>query len=36
MPICKICGEDHDEDEMIGEVCVSCASIMHDNLKFEC
>jgi hypothetical protein len=32
MPFCAICGEEHPEDEMIGEVCVSCASIIHDNL----
>ena len=36
MPICPICGEEHSEDEMIGEVCVSCASIMNDKLEFEC
>lgn len=36
MPICAICGEEHPVKEMIGEVCVSCASIMHDNLDFEC
>ena len=35
MPICPICGEDHSEDEMIGEVCVSCAGIMQD-LDSEC
>ena len=31
MPICPICGEEHSEDEMIGEVCVSCASIMNED-----
>jgi hypothetical protein len=36
MPACSICSEEHPENEMIGEVCVSCASIMHDNLDFEC
>jgi hypothetical protein len=36
MPTCAICGEDHPEDEMIGEVCVFCASIMNDKLEFEC
>jgi hypothetical protein len=25
--ICKICGEEFPEDEMVGDVCVSCASI---------
>lgn len=35
MPICHIWGEEHPEDEMVGKVCVSCASIMHDNLEFE-
>jgi hypothetical protein len=33
--ICKICGEEHPEDEMVGDVCVSCASIMHNHLDFE-
>lgn len=33
--ICKICGEEHPEDEMIREVCLSCASIMQDR-DFEC
>jgi hypothetical protein len=36
MPICEICGEEHQDDEMIREICVSCASIVHDNLDFEC
>ena len=36
MPICPICGEEFDESEMIGEVCVSCACIMNDKLEFEC
>ena len=36
MLICAICREEFTEDEMIGEVCVSCASIVHDNLDFEC
>ena len=35
MPTCPICGEDHPKDEMMGEVCVSCAGIMQD-LDFEC
>ena len=35
MPRCPICGEEHPEDEMIGEVCASCASIMQD-IDFEC
>jgi len=35
MSICQIYNEEHPEDEMIGEVCVSCASIMHDNLEFD-
>jgi len=32
---CAICGEEHLDDEMIGEVCVSCACIMSYN-DFEC
>jgi len=36
MPICKICGDEFPEDEMVGDVCFSCASIMHDKLEFEC
>jgi hypothetical protein len=36
MPICTICGEEHLEDEMIGELCVSCACIINDKLEFEC
>ena len=34
IPICPICGEEHPEEEMIGEVCASCASIMQD-IDFE-
>jgi hypothetical protein len=36
MPYCAICGEEHPEDEMIDGICVSCASIVHDGLEFEC
>jgi len=36
MPTCHICNEEHPDDEMIGEVCISCASIMNDKLEFEC
>jgi len=36
MPTCPICGEELAEDEMIGEVYISCASIMNDKLEFEC
>ena len=36
MIICKICVEEHQEDEMIGEVFISHASIVHDNLEYEC
>jgi len=35
MPICPICGEEHTENGMIGEVCASRASIMQD-IDFEC
>jgi len=35
MPTCSICGEEHSEDEMIGEICVSCVSIIQD-VDFEC
>ena len=30
--ICRICGHKHPEDEMVGDVCISCASIIHDTL----
>ena len=33
--VCKVCGEEHTEKEMIGEVCISCASVMQD-IDFEC
>jgi hypothetical protein len=36
MSFCAICGEEHADDEMLGEVCVSCASILHAGLEFEC
>jgi hypothetical protein len=36
MPICPICGEEHSEEEMIGELCVSCTSIIYSELDFEC
>ena len=32
---CPICGEEHPDNEMIGEVCISCAGIMQD-IDFEC
>lgn len=35
MQKCPICGEEYSEDEMIGEVCISCAGIMQDQ-DFEC
>jgi len=35
MTRCPICGEEHPEDKMIGEVCAYCASIMQD-IDFEC
>ena len=35
MALCKICGEEHPINEMIGEVCISCASVMQD-IDFEC
>lgn len=35
MPICQICGDEHTEEEMIGDACISCASIMQDQ-DFEC
>ena len=30
--ICKICGEEHPEEDMIGDICSSCTSIMHDHV----
>ena len=35
MKYCRICNEEHLDVEMIGEVCVSCASIMNDKLEFD-
>ncbi len=35
MLICPICIEKYPKDEMIGEVCTSCAGIMQD-IDFEC
>ena len=35
MPLCRICSEGYTKNEMIGEVCLSCASIMQD-VDFEC
>jgi hypothetical protein len=35
MPRYPICGEEHPKEEMIEEVCVSCASIIQD-IDFEC
>lgn len=32
---CVICGEEHLEDEMIGEVCIFCVGLMKD-IDFEC
>ena len=26
--ICKICGEEHEDWDMVGDICSSCASIL--------
>ena len=28
MPICKICGGEYPPEEMVGDICVNCASAM--------
>ncbi len=28
MPICKICGGEYPPEEMVGDICINCASAM--------
>jgi len=34
MPICAMCGQDYPEDDMVGDFCINCASIISDEESF--
>ena len=35
MPICKICGEEYPPEEMVGNICVNCASAMMQKDRID-
>ena len=34
MLICSMCGGEFDEDEMVGDFCINCSSILSDEEKY--